>query len=228
MMFYLGGQSGDWVWPDPLPVFECHAILRKASIPLMVDAANMLPPWDNVHRLGAMGVEMICISGGKHMRGPQCSGILAGRADLIRAARLNSSPNEDALGRPMKVGREEIVGVWLAAERYAGLDFAALDRACQSQAEYLRRELGRIEGLRTKFSPFDRTRRVHRVIVEWDEPALGITAAACERKLLDGEPRIAVLRNHPQGLMFTVFMNDEGDEIAAVRRMREIFGAGGC
>ena len=223
MMFYLGGQSGDWVWPDPLPVADCHAILRQASVPLMVDAANMLPPWDNVRRLAAMGVELICLSGGKHMRGPQCSGILAGRADLIRAARLNSSPNEDALGRPMKVGREEIVGVWLAAERYAKLDFAALDRACQRQAEFLREELGRIQGLRTKFSPFDRTRRVHRVIVEWDEGALGITAAECEQKLLEGEPRIALLRSQPQGLLFTLFMNDEGDEIAAARRMREIF-----
>jgi len=63
-------------------------------------------------------VDLICISGGKHMRGPQCSGILAGRKDLIRAALLNSSPHEDALGRPMKVGREEMIGVWLAVEKF--------------------------------------------------------------------------------------------------------------
>ena len=74
------------------------------------------------------------------------------------------------------------------------------------------------------FAPHDRTRRVYRVIVRWDEQARGITAAECEQKLLEGEPRIAVLQDKPQGLMFTVFMNDPGDERLAARRMREIFG----
>ncbi len=225
MMYYLGGQSGDWAWPTPVGVEQCLAVLKPKGIPLMVDAANMLPPWDNIRRLAAMGIDLICISGGKHMRGPQCSGILAGREDLIQAARLNASPHEDALGRPLKVGREEIIGVWLATEKYAKLDFEALDRECVKQARYLRDELSQVPGLRLSYSPFDRTRRVHRVVVQWDEQALGITAQQCERELLEGSPRIAVLGNHPQGLMFTVFMNDPGDEKIAARRMREIFSA---
>ena len=87
-----------------------------------------------------MGVDLICISGGKHMRGPQCSGILAGRRDLVRAAWLNSSPHSDALGRPMKVGREEMVTAWLTVEKSSRLDFEAIDRECVRQAEYLERE----------------------------------------------------------------------------------------
>src|SRR5438034_5958997 len=175
MLYFLGGTSGDWAWETPVSLEECLAIGRKAGFPVMVDAANMLPPWENIRRLASAGVELICISGGKHMRGPQCSGILAGRRDLVRAARLNASPHPDSVGRPLKVGREEIVGVWLAAEKYTKLDFGALDRQCASQAGYLSAELKKIPGLDVSFAPHDRTRRVHRVVVGWDEKAQRIS-----------------------------------------------------
>jgi hypothetical protein len=71
--------------------------------------------------------------------------------------------------------------------------------------------------------PFERTRRIHRVIVEWDESSLGISADEVEKQLLDGEPRIAIGRNRPQGIEFTVFLNDAGDEKVLARRMKEIF-----
>jgi L-seryl-tRNA(Ser) seleniumtransferase len=77
MIFFLGGTSGDWAWEAPVQIEECLAIGRKAGVPVMVDAANMLPPWQNIQRLAALKPDLICISGGKHMRGPQCSGILA-------------------------------------------------------------------------------------------------------------------------------------------------------
>jgi uncharacterized pyridoxal phosphate-dependent enzyme len=222
-MYYLGGDSGDWVYETPVQLRECLSIAHKAGFPVIVDAANMLPPWQNVQILAAVGVDLICVSGGKHMRGPQCSGILAGRKDLIQAARMNASPHSDSQGRGLKAGREEIVGVVLAAERYSKLDFAALERQYQSQAEYLKAELERIPGLRLRFQPYDRTRHVHRLVVEWDARALGITADECERQLLEGEPRIAVLRQGENGVTFTVFMHDPGDEKHAARRMKEIF-----
>ena len=222
MMYFLGGSSGDYAYETPVPLEECLAAGKRAGFPVLVDAANMLPPWDNVKKLAAMGADLIAISGGKHIRGPQCSGILAGRRDLVRAARLNSSPHSDSLGRGLKVGREEIVGVWLAVEEYSRLDFPALDRQCQAQADYLEREFKKIRGMNVSRAPHDRTRRVHRVIAQWDEQELKITREECERKLLEGEPRIAAQREG-KGLMFTVFMNDAGDEKLAARRMREIF-----
>ncbi len=225
MLYYLGGTSGDWAWETPVPLEDCLAIAHKAAVPVMVDAANMLPPWDNLRKLAALGTDLICISGGKHMRGPQCSGILAGRKDLVRAARLNSNPHSDSLGRGMKVGREEIIGVWMAAEKYSKLDFERLDRECLEQAEYLKRELARIAGLELSYTPHDRTRKVRRLVVRWDAARLGITAEECERQLLDGEPRIAVLRGKPDEIVFTVFMNEPGDEKLAARRMRAIFSA---
>ena len=199
MMYFLGGTSGDWRWDTPVSLERCREITRRAGVPLMVDAANMLPPWDNIRRLASLGVDLICISGGKHMRGPQCSGILAGRRDLIQSAWLNSSPHSDSLGRPMKVGREEMVTAWLTAEKYSRLDFDAIDRQCVKQAEYLERELSAVPGLKLERTPVDRTRKIRRVMVHWDERALGITARDVERLLMEGEPRIAVGRAAASG-----------------------------
>jgi L-seryl-tRNA(Ser) seleniumtransferase len=224
MMYFLGGTSHDYAEPPTIAIEQCLAVTKKAGVPVLVDAANMLPPWANIQKLGELGVDLIAISGGKHMRGPQCSGILAGRKDLIRAAALNSSPNSDSVGRPMKAGREEIVGCWLACEKYAKLDFDAIDRESAKQAAYLVEQLQKINGLTVEKTPFDRTRRVHRVKVSWDESKLGMNARQVMQQLRDGEPRIVVLRANP-GIEFTVFMNEPGDEKIAAKRMREVFKA---
>jgi L-seryl-tRNA(Ser) seleniumtransferase len=226
MMYFLGGESGDSEWKtDPVPLEQCLALGRSAGFPVMVDAANMLPPWDNLLKLAAMKTDLICVSGGKHMRGPQCSGILAGRKDLIAAARLNSSPHPDSAGRPLKVGREEMVGLCLAAEKYSRLDFAAIDRQYAGQAEYLTQELKKIPGVQASYAPHDRTRRVYRVVASWDEQKLGLTYDRCEAELLDGNPRIAVLR-HNHAIMFVLFMHEPGDEKIVARRMHEILKRG--
>jgi L-seryl-tRNA(Ser) seleniumtransferase len=124
----------------------------------------------------------------------------------------------------MKVGREEMVGLWLACEKYAKLDFEAIDRQSFEQAEYLRKELNKISGVKASFAPHDRTRRVHRVAVEWDEAEIGLTRKEVDQQLMNGDPRISVYR-HSSGIMFTVFMNEPGDEKIAARRMKEIFSA---
>jgi uncharacterized pyridoxal phosphate-dependent enzyme len=221
MLYYLGNSPQETV----LALEECIAICKKAGFPVLVDAANLLPSWDNIQKLTPMGVDLICISGGKHMRGPQCSGILAGRKDLIGAALRNSSPHEDALGRPMKVGREEMIGVWLAAEKYSKLDFDAYNRQCVEQSEYVTRELKKIPGLNLGYTPDLKSHRVQRVLVEWDEQAMGLTTDEFERQLLEGEPRIAALRHQPQGMTFVFFLGEPGDEKLVARRLKEIFAA---
>jgi L-seryl-tRNA(Ser) seleniumtransferase len=222
MMYFLGAESGDSEWKtEPVPLEECLELGRKAGFPVLVDAANMLPPWDNIRKLSALKTDLIAMSGGKHMRGPQCSGILAGRKELVAAARLNSSPHSDSFGRPLKVGREEMVGICLACEKYSRLDFAALDRQYAAQAEYLAGELKKIPGVQVSFAPHDRTRRVHRVVASWDESALGITYDQCEAELLAGNPRIAVLR-YKKAPMFVLFMHEPGEERIVARRVSDI------
>lgn len=224
MMYFLPGNTDDRSWGDDwISLRDALKVLKPASVPVLADCANLLPPWDNIPRLAKSGVDMMAISGGKHMRGPQCSGILAGRKDLLRAAWLNSNPHSDSNGRPMKVGREEMVALWLACEKYAGLDFRREDKSSERQARALMRELRKIPGVRTKRPPFERMRRVHRVTATWNEVRMGVTAHQVEQKLMEGEPRIAVTRPDGGGVQFTVFMNEPGDTKIAARRMREIF-----
>ena len=170
------------------------------------------------------GIDLLALSGGKHMRGPQCSGILAGPKSLIRSAWLNSNPHSDSNGRPMKVGREEMVALWLACEKYAALDFKQIDKQSERQAGWLVRELKKIPGMRVSKAPFSRMRRVHRVIASWDEQARGLTSAQVSEQLMEGEPRIATGLAKPRGIQFTVFMNEPGEEKLAAERMRRIFG----
>lgn len=218
MMYFLGSAQS-----SPIPLECCLEVARDVGFPLLVDAANMLPPWENVRRVASLKVDLVCISGGKHMRGPQGSGILAGRHDLIEAALLNSSPYEDTFGRSMKVGRDEMVALWLAAERYARLDFAAMEALWLRQAEYLVQHLSAIPDLKVEIAPYESVRRIPRVKISWDEKMLRFTGDECEKRLLEGEPRIAVLRSHLQGIVLAPFMADPGDERLVARRFQEIF-----
>ena len=78
--------------------------------------------------------------------------------------------------------------------------------------------------MRVSKAPFSRMRRVHRVVTSWDEQARGLTAAQVSQQLMEGEPRIATGLARPQGIQFTVFMNEPGEEELAAERMRQIFG----
>ena len=223
MIYYLGGTRGDWAWETPVPLAECVAIAKKAGVPVLIDAANLLPSWDNIPRVAATGVDLIAFSGGKHIRGPQSTGVLAGRKDLLQAAWLNSSPHSDSNGRAMKVNKEEMIGLLAAMEKYAKLDFAAMDREYARQADWVMGELKKV-GLRVEKARFERGRKVHRVIANWDESGRGLTSAAVVKKLMEGEPRIAALSGpEGKGIELTFMMNNPGEEKIVARRMREIF-----
>lgn len=223
MIYFLGGTRGDWAWETPVPLNDCVAIAKKAGVPVLIDAANLLPSWDNIPRVAATGVDLIAFSGGKHIRGPQSTGILAGRKDLLHAAWLNSSPHSDSNGRAMKVNKEEMIGLLAAVEKYSKLDFVALEREYERQAAYLMGELQK-SGLKVEKARFERGRRVHRVIATWDETARRRTTNQVIEQLREGEPRIAALPGpNGKGIEFTFLMNDPGEEKIVARRMREIF-----
>lgn len=223
MIYYLGGTRGDWAWETPVPLNDCIAISKKAGVPVLIDAANLLPSWDNIPRVAATGVDLIAFSGGKHIRGPQSTGILAGRKDLLQAAWLNSSPHSDSNGRAMKVNKEEMIGLLAAIEKYSKLDFVALEREYEREAAYLMDELKK-SGLNVEKARFERGRRVHRVIATWDETKRRRTTAQVVEQLREGEPRIAALPGpNGKGIEFTFLMNEPGEEKIVARRMREIF-----
>ena len=95
---------------------EFVEIGKKHNIPTLNDAAADVPPVENLWRYTKMGFDLVGFSGGKGLRGPQSTGLLLGRKDLIEAARLNNSPNGDTLCRTNKVNKEEIIGMLVALE----------------------------------------------------------------------------------------------------------------
>ena len=106
-----------WASQGALSLPQTCEIAHEHGVPVLVDAAAMLPPTTSLTRFIAEGADLVTFSGGKGLMGPQSSGILAGRADLIRAARLNGSPNH-SVGRAAKAAKEDIVGLIVALEDY--------------------------------------------------------------------------------------------------------------
>ncbi len=98
------------------------SISKKHKIPTFLDAAADVPPVENLFKFQKMGYDLVTFSGGKMMHGPQSTGLLFGRKDLIAAARLNHSPHEAPIGRPMKVNKEEMFGMYAALKSYLERD----------------------------------------------------------------------------------------------------------
>ncbi|OOQ57953.1 aminotransferase class V-fold PLP-dependent enzyme [Mucilaginibacter pedocola] len=97
-------------------------VAKAKNIPTFLDAAADVPPVENLFKFQKMGFDLVTFSGGKMMRGPQSAGLLFGRKDLITAARANHSPNEAPIGRPMKVNKEEMFGMYCALKSYLERD----------------------------------------------------------------------------------------------------------
>ena len=139
---------------------EVVKIARRHGLPMIVDAAAMLPPVENLWRFIDHGADMVAFSGGKAIRGPQSTGILCGRRDLIEAAALNHSPNSIAIGRAAKVCKEEIVGLMVALERYIKRDHAADQRRWREHCNTIADAIMDIRGVKTAVLQDDWTRPV--------------------------------------------------------------------
>ena len=114
LLFFYGEQS-------KAQLAEVVELGKKEGIPVIVDAASQLPPKSNLYDLIEIGADLVVFSGGKGIGGPQCSGIILGRKDLVDACVMNASPNS-AIGRALKVGKEEIVGLVTALENFVETD----------------------------------------------------------------------------------------------------------
>ena len=180
------------------------AIAKKSGVPIMLDDAAGIPPFENLSRYAAMGLDLYCFSGGKGLRGPQSSGVLLGRRDLIEAALAQSTPWEGAVCRPMKVGKEEIIGVLTAIETWAGLDLDELNADWLAQVESIAKIVEPVPGVTTEITIPEGANRYPTLAVLWDEHAFGLTVADCDRELRAGEPRIEVLTSANPSLVTAV------------------------
>jgi uncharacterized pyridoxal phosphate-dependent enzyme len=122
-ILYFAGAHYDG---GALSLPEVIAIAHAHAVPVLVDAAAQSTPITNLwHYTRELGADIAIFSGGKGLRGPQASGLVLGRADLVAACRANGSPNA-SIGRPMKVGKEEMVGLLAAVEWSLGRDEGAM------------------------------------------------------------------------------------------------------
>ncbi|MHB8646016.1 MAG: aminotransferase class V-fold PLP-dependent enzyme [Thermomicrobiales bacterium] len=128
------------IGPGALDFSTVVAVAHARNVPVIVDAASTLPPVSHLTRWIAGGADLVIYSGGKGIRGPQDSGLLAGRADLIAAAKLNGNPNA-GIGRAAKVSKEAMVGLAVALDRFIAHDHDADFAAHRAQAELIAHEL---------------------------------------------------------------------------------------
>jgi D-glucosaminate-6-phosphate ammonia-lyase len=203
---------------------EFVEIAKKAGVPTLIDAAADVPPADHLGAYTKMGFDLVAISGGKGLRGPQCSGLLLGRKDLIEAAYLNGSPHSDTVGRQAKVGKEEIVGLWTAVELYVKRDHKAEWREWESRIRSITDTVSSVRGVRTEpFLP-EIANEVPHLRLEWDPKMIPLRNREVAKLLLDGEPRIAVRPSEGDKptLEIAVWMLQPGEHKIVAQRVVEV------
>jgi len=169
------------------------AIAKDRRIPMLLDDAAGIPPASNAKLYAKMGIDLYCFSGGKGLRGPQCSGLLLGRKDLIEAALLNCSPREGAVCRPMKVGKEEIIGCLTALETWLKVDEKKLYAEWNARVARIRKLVDTVPGVKTDVYVPEDGNRYPTLKVSWDQEAWKFTIADCIQQLRASNPVIEVL-----------------------------------
>jgi uncharacterized pyridoxal phosphate-dependent enzyme len=169
------------------------SIAKEHKIPMLLDDAAGIPPVDNAKLYARMGIDLYCFSGGKGLRGPQCSGLLLGRKDLIEAALLNCSPREGAVCRPMKVGKEEVIGCLTALETWLKLDEKKLYAEWNDRLERIRKLVETVPGVKTDTYVPNDGNRYPTLRVRWDQQGWRYHISDCVQELRSGNPVIEVL-----------------------------------
>jgi D-glucosaminate-6-phosphate ammonia-lyase len=226
------------------------AVAHAAGVPVIVDAAGQLPPASNLRRFIEDGADLVAFSGGKAIRGPQASGILCGRRDLIEAAALQhldmdilwdqwkppielidkrhlpGAPHH-GIGRPCKVGKEEIVGLLTALELFVEQDPDARRAAWLDMMKNLMDAAGEIPGVEIKLVNDPKRSEIPLVHAQIDEDICGMTALDVIRQLQDSEPSIQANPTNVRegGVGFGPMCLKEGEPEIVGHRLREILGA---
>src|SRR6478672_12856590 len=221
------------------------AVAKDHKIPMLLDDAAGIPPVDNAKLYARMGIDLYCFSGGKGLRGPQCSGLLLGRKDLIEAALLNSNPREGAICRPMKVGKEEVIGCLTALETWLKIDEKKLYAEWNNRLDSIRKLVETVSGVKTDtFIPEDGN-RYPTLKVSWDQQSWNYSISDCVRELRAGDPIIEVVgpdnpslvtavregnpnrkeRKGPDHIELVSMTIKPGEEIIVGQRLRAVLSA---
>lgn len=213
-LFFNAGEVGK----DPISHEDFVAISKKHNIPSFIDAAADVPPVENLFKFQKIGFDLVTFSGGKMIRGPQSAGILFGRKDLIVAARLNHSPNEAPIGRPMKVNKEEMFGMYAALKSYLERDHKKEWQGWLDTAAHMGKIFETVPTVKaeTHISPGP-ANAFPGILVSWDEKKVKIKPEEVIKALKDGTPSIVVNGNRKGLNVGVVLLRPEEVDLVANR-----------
>ena len=201
---------------------EWLEIARKHNIPTMNDIAADVPPVENLWKYNDMGFDLVCISGGKAMCGPQSTGLLMGKKDLVAAARLNGPPNGGNIGRGMKVNKEEMLAMYVALESYINRDHAKDWAIWESKINSINNAIKDIKGVTTTVVIPPVANHNPSLEITWDPATVKLTREAMVQKLRFGNPSIEVIGwEKENSIRLTVFMLKQGQEKVVASRLKE-------
>ena len=215
-----------------IPLRRTVEIAHQQDIPVIVDAAAMLPPLENLSRFIEEGADLVSFSGGKGVMGPQSTGILAGRADLIEAAYANGAPNSVSVGRAAKVCKEEIAGLITALEIFVDTDFEAVNANWRAKCVHVVDELKEIPGLRVEL---EEARPDHleggsnfaKAVIHFDQDWNGPNIEDINQMLFDGDPGVRVgLSDIGDALAVYPVALQPGEEVILAARLKEVLTTG--
>lgn len=213
------GGAGD------IPLEKVIDIAHTHGVPVLVDAAAQLPPVENLWNFTQMGADAAIFSGGKDLRGPQSSGLVLGKQWLIDACALNGPPNH-SIGRPMKVGKEEMLGLLAAVELYLALDHEARASQMEEVVTGWCSELNQLDGVQALRSfPSEASQPLPRAQVHIDAAAVGRSRNEIVQGLLEGSPAVSVAPGPGESLYLNPSTLEDGqEEIVLARLVEEIRG----
>jgi L-seryl-tRNA(Ser) seleniumtransferase len=209
-------------------------VAHQHGVPCFNDAAADVPPISNLWNYTQMGFDLVTFSGGKGLRGPQCTGLLLGRKDLIEAAKKNNSPNSNTVGRGMKVAKEEIVGLVAAVDFFLKQDDAAIEAECRERADRIAKQLAAIPSVQTQVFIPEVANHVPHLLITYDQNRIKITGAEVMQKMREGKPRIelnpstggapasAGLPGGPNTIVVGVWMLQPGEDVVVAKRLRDV------
>lgn len=200
---------------------EWLEVAKKNNIPTIIDIAADIPPVENLWKYNEMGFDLICVSGGKALRGPQSAGLLYGKKDLIAAARLNAPPRGGNIGRGMKVNKEEILGMYAALDKYVKQDHDKEWKDWENRIAVIENAAKKVKGVTTEVTVPPIANHTPALKISWDPAVVRIINKDLQENLRKGSPSIEVMSNADNVINITVFMLKPGQDKIVAKRINE-------
>lgn len=220
VVYFAGSHLNKNTLPLEYVVERAHA----RGVPVIVDAAAQIPPVENLWRFTTeLGADIAIFSGGKNLAGPQSSGLVVGKASIIRAMRLNGPPHQ-RIGRAMKVAKESMVGLLAAVEHYLSLDHEAERRrwsAIVDQWLEAWEERAPETAIVTRSDTNEAGEPIPRIILRL-KPQAPVNRDRLVEILRDGDPGIEVVLHDPESLAFSPHLLQDGEAEQVTRRVSEV------